>query len=156
MALAQRDGNTLHVRIGFEHLVSKCFVFFAVQFAGLDVHIDCNFERLLHVFFVGDCHIDVLCHLTHDLRCLLAILPEIFTIVEVAGNSDVPLLRFLHRLERQHHRGFGNCGRNTRDVEPVNAFKRFIPVDIAGLCHSNGGIRTVVDDLARQLVRAAL
>ena len=39
----------LHVRIGFEHLVSKCFVFFAVQLARLDVHINGNFERLLYV-----------------------------------------------------------------------------------------------------------
>ena len=41
-------------------------------------------------------------------------------------------------------------------MEPLHAVERLVPVDIAGLGQRDGGIGTVVDDLARALVRAAL
>ena len=156
MALAQRDRDALHVRVGFQNFVAKRAVLFAVQLAGFDVHIDGNFERFLHVFFVGNRHIDVLGKLAHDLAGLFAIFPEVLAVIEVAGNGDVPLLRFLDRLKRQLHRAFRNRRRNTRDMEPVHTLEGFVPVDIAGLCQRDRGIRAVIDDLARQLVCAAL
>ena len=134
MALTERDGDALHVRIAFQHLVAERFILLTVEFTGLDVHIDGNFERFLHVLFVGDRHIDVLGKLAHDLAGLFAIFPEVLAVVQVAGHGDVPLLRFLDRLKRQLHCGFGNRRRNACDVEPVHTLERFVPVDIAGLC----------------------
>ena len=134
MALTERDGDALHVRIAFQHLVAERFILLTIEFTGLDVHIDRNFERFLHVFFVGNRHIDILCKLSHDLAGLFAIFPEVLAVVEVTGDGDVPLLCFLDGFERQLHCGFGNCRRNARDVEPIHTLEGFVPVDIARLC----------------------
>ena len=40
VALAQRDGDALHVRIAFQDLIAERAVFLAVQLAGFNVHID--------------------------------------------------------------------------------------------------------------------
>ena len=77
VALAQRNRDALHVRVGFQNFVAKRAVFIAVQLAGFDVHIDRNFQRLLYVLFVGNRHIDVLGKLAHDLTGLFAIFPEV-------------------------------------------------------------------------------
>ena len=156
MALAQRDRDALHVRVGFQNFVAERAVLFAIQLAGFNVHIDRNFERFLYVFLVGDRHIDIFCKLSHDLAGFLAVFPEVLAVVEVTGNRDVPLLRFLDGLKRQLHCGFGNRRRNACDVEPLHTLERSVPVNIAGLCQRDRGIRAVIDDLARQLVRATL
>ena len=157
MALAQRDGDHLHVRIRREHLVAERFVLRAVQLAGLDVHIiHGDLERLLHVFLVGNGDIHILCDLAHDLAGLLAVLPEVLAVVEVAGSGDAAFLRLLDGLDGKLHRALADGGRDARDVEPLHAVERLVPVDIAGLGQRDGGIGTVVDDLARALVRAAL
>ena len=149
VALTKRDGDALHVRIAFQDLIAERAVLFAVQLAGFNVHIDRNFERFLYIFLVGDRHIDILCKLSHDLAGLFAIFPEVLAVVEVAGNGDIALLRFLNRLERQLHCGFRNCRRNTRDMEPIHTLERSVPVDITGLCKRNRRICAVIDDLAR-------
>ena len=156
VALTKRDGDALHVRIAFQDLISECFVFFAVQLAGFNVHIDRNFERFLYIFLVGDRHIDILCKLSHDLAGLLAILPEVLAVVEVTGDGDVPLLCFLDGLQAEFHRGLADGWGDTRDMEPIHTLERSVPVDITGLCKRNRRICAVIDDLARQLVRAAL
>ena len=91
VALAQRDGNaSSYSGYACEHLVAERLVLCAVQLAGLDVHIvHGDLERLLHVFLVGDRHIHILCDLAHDLAGLLAVLPEVLAVVEVAGDGDV-------------------------------------------------------------------
>ena len=157
VALAQRDGDHLHVRIRREHLVAERLVLCAVQLAGLDVHIvHGDLKGLLHVFLVGDGHVDILCDLAHDLARLLAVLPEVLAVVEVAGDGDAALLRLLDRRNGKLHRALADGGRDAGDVEPRHALKNLVPVDIVGLGQRDGRTRAVVDDLARALVRAAL
>jgi len=81
VALTERDGDALHIWIRFENLIAECAVFLAVKLAGFDVHIDGNFQRLLHIFFVGNRNIDVLGKLPHDLTGLFAVFPEVFTVI---------------------------------------------------------------------------
>ena len=92
VALAERDGDALHIRIRFQHLITERAVFFAVEFAGFHIRVDRDFKRLLHIFLVGDCNIDILRKLPHDLTGLFAVFPEIFAVIQVAGDGDVPLL----------------------------------------------------------------
>jgi len=81
VALPQRDGDHFHVRIYREHLITKGLVLCTIQIAGLDVHIvHRDLERLLHVLFVSDGNVHVLCNLAHDLAGLFAILPEVLAI----------------------------------------------------------------------------
>ena len=157
MALAQRDGDHLHIGIRREHFVAERLVLCTVQLAGLDVHIvHGDLKGLLHVFLVGDGHVDILCDLAHDLAGLLAVLPEVLAVVEVAGDGDAALLRLLDRRNGKLHRALADGGRDAGDVEPLHALERLVPVDIAGLGQRDGRPRAVVDDLARTLVRAAL
>ena len=157
VALAQRDGDHLHIGIRREHFVAERLVLCAVQLAGLDVHIvHGDLKGLLHVLLVGDGHVDILCDLAHDLARLLAVLPEVLAVVEVAGDGDAALLRLLDGRNGKLHRALADGGRDAGDVEPLHALKGLVPVDIAGLGQRDGGIGTVVDDLARTLVRAAL
>ena len=149
MALAQRDGDALHVRVGFQNFVAERAVLFTVQLAGFDVHIDRNFERFLYVFLVGDRHIDVLGHLAHDLAGFLAVFPEVLAVIEVAGDGDIAFLRFLDGLQAEFHRGLADGRGDTRDMEPIHTLERSVPVDITGLCKRNGRICAVIDDLAR-------
>ena len=81
MAFAQRNGDVLHIRIRFQHLIAKRTVFLTVKLAGFDVHIDGNFQRLLHIFLVGNRHINVLGKFPHDLAGLFAVFPEVFTVI---------------------------------------------------------------------------
>ena len=81
MALTERDGDALHIWIRFENLIAECAVFLAVEFTGFDVHIDCDFQRLLHIFLVGNRHINVLGKFPHDLAGLFAVFPEVFTVI---------------------------------------------------------------------------
>ena len=60
-----------------------------------------------------------------------------------------------YRLQRQRHRGFGDCRRNTRDVKPIHTLEGFVPVDIAGLRHGDGRPCAVIDHAAGKLVCAA-
>ena len=92
VALAERDGDALHVWIGFQNLIAKRTVLLAVELTGFDVHIGCDFKRFLHVFLVGNRNIDVLCKFAHDLAGFFAVFPEILAVVQVTGDGDVPFL----------------------------------------------------------------
>ena len=99
VALAQRDGDHLHVRIRRQHLVAQLLILVAAQLARFHVHIRRDLQRLLYVLLVGHGHVHVLCQLPHDLGGLLAVLPQVLAVVQVARDGDAALLRLLHRFQ---------------------------------------------------------
>ena len=156
LALTESDGYHLHVGVGSQDLVAQGFVLCAVQLAGLHVHVGGDLQGLLHVLLVGDGHVHIVCDLTHDLSGLLAVLPQVLAVVQIAGDGDASLLGFLHGLDAQLHGALGDSGGDAGDVEPIHTFKGLVPVDIAGLCLGDGGVLTVVDNLAGAGVGAGL
>ena len=156
LRLAQGNGDHLHIRIGGEHLVAQGFVFRAVQLAGFDHHVRGDFQRLLDVLLVGDGNVHIVCDLAHHLCCPHAVLPQVFPVVQVTGDGDSPLFGLFYRLEAEILGALGYGGRDPGDVEPVDPLKCPVPVDVAGAGQRDGGIRTVIDDLAGALVGAGL
>ena len=156
LALAQSDGDHLHVRVLCKDLVAESLVLAAVKLTGLDVDVNGDLEGLLNVLLVCDGNIDILCDLTHDLGGTDAVLPEVLAVVEVAGHGDAALLCFLDGLEGKLLCALADSRGDAGDVEPIDALKGLVPVDVAGLGKRDGGILTVVHDLAGQLVCARL
>ena len=155
MAFPQRDGNHLHVWICLQNLAAQRLVLLAIQLTGFHIDIHRDLQRLLNIFLIGDGYIHKVCQFPHNLCCLLAILPQILTIVQIAGNRDTALLGFFHSFQRQLHGAFGNGRGDAGNMEPIDAFISPTPVNVARLSQRDGGIRTVIDDLAGQLVCAA-
>ena len=156
LALTESDGNHLHIGVGSQNLVAQSLVLGAIQLAGLHVHVGGDLQGLLHVLLVGNGHVHVVCDLTHDLGSLLAILPQVLAVVQVAGDGDASLLGFLDGLNAQLHCALGDGGGDTGNVEPIHTFKGLVPVDVAGLGHGYCGILTVVDNLAGAGIGAGL
>ena len=156
LALAQRDGDHLHIGIGCQDLVAEGLVLGTVQLTGFHDHVGGDFQGLLHIFLVGDGHIHVIGQFSHDLGCTHAVLPEILAEVQVAGDRDAALLGFLHGLEAEILRALGDGRGDAGDVEPLDAFKSLVPVNVAGAGNSDGGAGTVVDNLARAGIGAGL
>src|SRR5699024_1065520 len=156
VALPQGDGDHLHVGVLRQDLVPQDPVLLPVQLTGLHVHVHGDLQGLLHVLLVGHGHVHVLGHLPHDLGGLPAVLPQVLAVVEVAGDGDALGLGGLHGLQGQLHGALADGGGDTGDVEPLHTLEDLVPVDVAGLGQGDGGVGTVIDHLAGQLVGAVL
>ena len=111
-------------------------------------------QRHLAILFVGDADIDELHQLAHHLHRGLPVLPQIFAVVEIAGDGQPLLSRFANRLQRQSRRRRAQCRRDACDVEPARALQNRIPIDIAGLGKGDRAIVAVVNHLRGTLVCA--
>ena len=155
-ALAQADGERLDVRIGVHDDLREILVHLGVQLAGVNAGLHLDAEALLAVLLVGDHDVDILGDLGHDLDRLLAPLPQLLAVVEVAGDRDALLLALLQRFDGRVAERLGQRGRDAGDVEPVCIREDRIPVKIAGLHRGDRRVVTVVDDLGGAHVRAGL
>ncbi|MPM13514.1 hypothetical protein SDC9_59871 [bioreactor metagenome] len=156
VALPQGNGDHVHVGIRGQNLVAQCPVLVPVQRAGFHHHVGGDFQRLLHVLFIGHRHVHVICQLPHDLGGALSVFPKIFAVVQITGDGNAARARGLHALQRQFHGALGDGGSDAGDVKPAHTVKRPVPVDVAGLRQGNGGRGAVIHHLGGKLIRAAL
>ena len=126
--------------------------------SGFDISIDVcgDAQRLLAVFFVRNADIDVLDELRHHFRSGLAELPELAAVVEAARHDHAMLLGSLHRFHRKIGCALRERRSNAGEVEPLGTLKGSVPINVARLGFTDRRPLTVIDDVRRTLVRAAL
>ena len=157
LRLTQGNRHALDVRVGLHCQRRNRLVVLDVQRAVFHVALRFRLQtqRLLEVLFVGDNGVNVLDQLGHDFLGILAVLPEVLAVVQVAGHMDALRLRRLHRFQRQIRRALRDGRRDAGQVEPRRTLKRLVPVDVAGLGFRDGRTRAVIDDFGGTLHSAS-
>ena len=150
---AQRDGD-LSASEALRDLARDADIARMVELAAVNVGIfRLDPENVLRVFFVRNAHINVGQQLCHDLAGLLA-RPQLFSVIEVAGNGYALFLCGLARLQAGFRHLAAQSRSNSGPVEPVSALKNAIPVEFLRLCRRDRRPGAVIYDLGRALGRA--
>src|SRR5699024_5508430 len=144
MALTQGDGDLLEAEL-VGQLLGHALVAFAVDLAGVDVGgFGLDAEDVLGILLVGNADINILAQVGHGSAGFLTG-PELAAVVQVAADLDAVGLSGLAGFAAD----IDNIGAQRRgvagEVEPIDAFKDRIPVEIGGRGFLNGRVGAVID-----------
>ena len=147
---AQGDGNLLKAKL-VGQLLGNALVALVVELAAVDVGVlGINTENVVSVFLVGDSNVDVLSQTGHGLTGFLTA-PQLLAVVEVARNGSAGCLCRLAGLKADLSNVFAESGGDAGKVKPIHTIKDGLPVEVLGLCQSDGGVSAVVNNLGGTL-----
>ena len=142
---AQSDGDGFERRVFAQNFFGEGLIDGVTELAGVDIDIGGDAEGHLAIFFIGDDDVNVRHEQAHDFGGLLAVLPKIFAVIEIAGNGEAEAFGFANAFNGEIGAGGAQGGGDTGDVEPGGILEGGVPIEIAGFGQSDGGEFAVVD-----------
>ncbi len=162
-ALPQGDGHLLDVGELLNDLLRHIRIGLHREMAGLHVGIRrMNAQHIGGIFFIGNEHIYERQNAAHGFfRERLAgnagfPIPQFFAEVQVARHREAAILRLLNRILHCARGGLRKSGCDARNVQPLGVGERGIPIIFRGMSEAHRGMRSIIDHIARPLVRPVL